>query len=94
MVNSSKPYVEGINATTQASQGKQLSGIKFTNARDLLIYTFSIANGTCTRVLNNTLVEDYETRHSDDSRKIILVPKLKDPRTGLPCWGCIRNFNV
>jgi len=94
MVNSSKPYVEGMNAITQASQGKQLSGIEFTNGRDLLIYKFSIATGTCTGVLNNALVENYETCHSDYSRKIILIPKLKDPRTGLPCWGYIRNLNV
>ena len=51
VVNSSKPHVEGMNAITQASQGKQLSGIEFTNTRDLLLYKFSIATGTCTCAL-------------------------------------------
>ena len=35
MVNSSKPFVEGMKAMTKASQGKQLSSIEFTQPRAL-----------------------------------------------------------
>ena len=87
MVNSSKPFVEGMKAMTKASQGKQLSSIEFTQPRALQMYKFSITPGTCCRALNNELIKDYKTCHSYDRKKIILVPKCKRSKEGSAMLG-------
>jgi len=87
MVNSSEPYVEGRKAITQVSQGKHFSDSKFTNARDLLINNFSIVTGTSPQALNNAHVKDYETCHSDDRKKNILVSKHNSSKDGPALLG-------
>lgn len=56
-----KPYLDGEKAIVEASGGKSLSQEEFVQARDLLLFKFTVATGTRPGPLNNALLEDYDT---------------------------------
>ena len=82
----SKPYVEGARIIKEAKKGAQLGIRLFTLARDYLLCNLTLATGTRPGTLNNVLLSDYETFRVTAGNRIILVPKHKRTKAGLPCW--------
>ena len=77
----------GQKGNNTGIQRKHFSDRKFTNARELLINNFTTVTGTSPQALNNAHVEDYETCHSDDGKKNILVSKHNSSKDGPALLG-------
>lgn len=58
-VHSSKPYVEGQKILKQAAEGKVLSELEFTAARDFIITRFAIDAASRPGPMNNAKLDDY-----------------------------------
>ena len=57
-LRSSKPYVEGQKVIKQAGEGKDLTELEFTTARDFLITRFAMDAGSRPGPMNNAKLED------------------------------------
>ena len=59
-LTTSKPAVSAIEALDAAQAGQQLSANQFTAARDLILASLSLQNGTRPGALNNATIEDVD----------------------------------
>ena len=87
-LRSSKPYVDGQKVIKQAAEGKDLTELEFTTARDFLITRFAMDAGSRPGPMNNAKLEDYRTAKSEDGVKSWLSQDIKDRRMGLSYSPC------
>ena len=76
-LNNFKPYIEGTKAIQQAKQGKVLSQLEFTLARDLLLVRFATDNATRPGPLNNAKLRDYAKAEMSKGNRVMLISKHK-----------------
>ena len=81
-LRSSKPYVDRQKVIKQAAEGKDLTELEFTIARDFLITRFAMDAGSRPGPMNNAKLEDYRTAKSEDGVKVMLVARHKRSKDG------------
>ena len=89
---SSPPAVKGLKAITAARDGSTLSSSQFFAARDLILASLCLQNGSRPGPMNNANLADYEgARREESSGKLVmLIAKHKCAQQG-PAMLCTGN---
>ena len=79
-LTTSKPAVLAIEALDAAQAGQHLSGNEFTAARDIILTSRSLQNGTQPGALNNATIDDVQTGRVEEVTGKLVLPIAKHKR--------------
>lgn len=82
MLKTSKPFTAGEKVLVQVADGKQLTQLEFTTARDMIIARFAIESATRSGPLYNATLTDYRAADTLEGVKVMLVAKQKRAKDG------------